>query len=427
MSNASNDFMARYEKLKSIFINVIGRDEFKTRMMEYLKSLTKKKKLYRDCDDKLIMYISLSDAYFYNNIMFYDFNEGARIIPLFTNLAKKVDLIFRIKNYEDKMRKICSKRCDNVDSIFFELMVAIKYVELGFDVEFLRETSSKSPDLKIVYDGVESFVECKRLSRANSYAYEEIDRWYVIKEKIANAVKLKKISAEIHFEFKHELCRFSDKRIIEMVISIINSGTKKYWMLENEEIKITFSKIQSEKLALDHAIHHSSPSLIHQLTGRYNPDFLYGAAMSGKGRFPYIEDLDYASIISCDANSEDSSEKKSQQVTHRLAKASKQLKSKKTGFVHFMIEGCNGENTYKKLVEKNYSSVMNFEDRDGVFIATYIHIIKYIVPIDQNFISEETVMYFAKNGFPPLPMRGCYYHYDETIRGHGTLYSDVRI
>ena len=79
------------------------------------------------------------------------------------NLNNRWDVTKKIKNFDERFNNLCSqKTSQSVDSILFEILVAIYYAEEGFEVEFIPATDKKSPDLKIYKDGHTKYIECKK-------------------------------------------------------------------------------------------------------------------------------------------------------------------------------------------------------------------------------------------------------------------------
>lgn len=58
--------------------------------------------------------------------------------------------------------------------MIFELSVALAYAAAGWEVEFIKEGAEKSPDMRVVRQHQEFFIECKRMARRTQYA--EIER-----------------------------------------------------------------------------------------------------------------------------------------------------------------------------------------------------------------------------------------------------------
>jgi hypothetical protein len=91
--------------------------------------------------------------------------------------------------------KLDELRSDSFAAAYFELKIALIYAHSGFDVKFLKaRKGSKSPDLLITRDGVETFVECKKRKPESGFSLEAriggvVDRLRDAHEQIAAVSK----------------------------------------------------------------------------------------------------------------------------------------------------------------------------------------------------------------------------------------------
>lgn len=89
-------------------------------------------------------YIAICTAPYRGKTTSYIATEYSRIYPMLLNLNKKWIYTREIKNFENKFDELCAEKpSQSVDSFFFEILVAISYVEQGYFVEFIEKISKK--------------------------------------------------------------------------------------------------------------------------------------------------------------------------------------------------------------------------------------------------------------------------------------------
>ena len=205
----------------------------------------------RTVEDKLFFYIAICTSFFRDTTTSYIATEYSRIYPMLFNLNEKWIHTKEIKNFENKFNELCSEKpSQSVDSLFFEILVAIAYIEQGYLVEFIEKASSKSPDIRISRDSITKYVECKKLQRANAFSYEELNTWYRFIDKLSQVIYPSSLCGQIHFKFKtsvksininyikRKLTKKIKKRKHTRVINIVN----------NNSVKIIFRPFQNSTL-----------------------------------------------------------------------------------------------------------------------------------------------------------------------------------
>ncbi len=384
----------------------------------------------RTVEDKLFFYIAICTSFFRDTTTSYIATEYSRIYPMLFNLNEKWIHTKEIKNFENKFNELCSEKpSQSVDSLFFEILVAIAYIEQGYLVEFIEKASSKSPDIRISRDSITKYVECKKLQRANAFSYEELNTWYRFIDKLSQVIYPSSLCGQIHFKFKtsvksininyikRKLTKKIKKRKHTRVINIVN----------NNSVKIIFRPFQNSTLhtELDPLRHISSPSLIYFLTGKYNYRFMYRFCMlEGQIYGGYVERIKRAFIFSCQLAYNEFSATRAQHIKRRLVEASEQITSSTPGSVHILIEECHNEATYQERNQKNMKIVQGFTDKNNGLEHVFIHYIKYVTPPDKQFDVEETVQCFRRIDIPPVIMPPIWYPVAEYSDGYGTLLTD---
>ena len=344
VKSCQNDF----KTLTDLIRKQIGDAQFDERFEKAGLHILNGGRLYRDCKDLLFFYLLLFHCVLTNNFVLYNIQEGARIVPVIFNLSRKVFRIHEILNSDEKINDLCKDGSPEVDSIIFEMLVALQYLENGFDVEFIKKGLLKTPDIKITKKNLTKYVECKKLQRTNDYSYVEIDNWYKISDAISRILKPFKTKYDLHFTFYCELASINPKRVIGKLhrkLSRLISNSKSFSVANNKDFKIKATKIPESKfnIDLDPLRNISGPSFIYYLTEKYNPNYGYKVLCSAKVIGNFADNIEWASILSWESKSIIAIEKKSKHVKRHLSEAMKQLEPMNYGIIHILIEECNGE------------------------------------------------------------------------------------
>lgn len=381
----------------------------------------------RTPDDNLFFYIAICTAPYRGKTTSYIATEYSRIYPMLLNLNKKWIYTREIKNFENKFDELCAEKpSQSVDSFFFEILVAISYVEQGYFVEFIEKISKKTPDIRISKNSITRYVECKKLQRANAFSYEELDAWYRLIDEISQAIYPSTLCGQIHFKFKTPIKNININTIKSMLTQKTNYNTI-FEIVNNDSINIIFKPFKKGTLftELDPLRHISSPSLIHFLTGEYNYRFFYRSCMlEAQICGGYVEKIKRAIIFSCQLEYNEFPASRAQHIKRRLVEASEQITSSQPGSVHILIEECHNEFTYQERNQKNMKVIHDFIDNNKGIEHIFIHYIKYVTPPDKQFDVEETVQCFRRIDIPPVEMPPMWYPVTKYSDGYGTLLTD---
>lgn len=384
----------------------------------------------RTPDDNLFFYIAICTAPYRGKTTSYIATEYSRIYPMLLNLNKKWIYTREIKNFENKFDELCAEKpSQSVDSFFFEILVAISYVEQGYFVEFIEKISTKTPDIRISKNSITRYVECKKLQRANASSYEELDAWYRLIDKLSQAIYPSNLCGQIHFKFKSQIENVNIKHTKRKLINKIKTRrhNKSFKIIDNNNLKIVFRPFKDGTILteLNPCRHVTSPSLIYFLTNSYNYRFIYRTCMLAASTWKgYVEKIKRAIIFSCQLEYTDFPQVRSQYIKRRLCEAANQITSSQPGNVHILVEECHGEITYHERCKKNIDAILNFRDINRGVEHIFIHYIKYITPPDKLFEIEETVQCFRRTDIPPVEMPPIWYPVAEYSNGYGTLLTD---
>ena len=417
----------------------IGAESFAKRKQSALEFIYNgNKALYRCSEDKLFLYILLCLSLIENNPTMYNPSEFARIYPVFFNLAKNWKLGERIKNFDDKFSTLCKeKNNDQIDATIFEILTAFKYQELGYNVEFIKESPMhKTPDLSVEIDSEKYYIECKKMRRGNEYTYEELEKWYDISSKFVDFVGNKKFCGHIHFKFRSELSNINTKKTVKKVLKqlIKRNINKPFRIAKNKDFKITFTPINENKFNtdLDPLRHFGGPTFVEYLTGEYNYRYMYKFVHelsfengeSPMGYYPYVSQVKWGTVLSCHSASREASTNKAQHLKRILAGATEQLAAFSPGIVHVLVEDAQDHSVFENRCIKNIDAVENFTDPNNSLKYIFIHYAKHIIPIDRIFDVEETVQSFNMNYVPPKTFPQIWYPAEIIEVGYGSLLYD---
>lgn len=257
----------------------------------------------RTVEDRLFFYIAICTAFYRNRTTSYIATEYSRIYPMIFNLNEKWIHTKEIKNFENKFNELCAEKpSQSVYSFFFEILVAISYVEQGYLVEFIEKISTKTPDIRISKNSITRYVECKKLQRANASSYEELDMWYRLIDEFSQIIYPISLCGQIHFKFKSQLKNVNIKYTKRKLINKIKTRKpdKPFKIIDNDILRIVFRPFKDGTILteLNPCRHTTSPSLIHFLTNSYNYRFIYRTCMLKASTWKgYVEKIKRAIIF----------------------------------------------------------------------------------------------------------------------------------
>lgn len=433
MAFSQEEFSKYFNIFNNDILNYLGHNEYTKRFNNICTYLIEgNKKIYRECQDTLFLYIVFSYGISNNIPYLYNVFEGARIIPAIFNLCKQWKNIYNITNYNDKIKLLCNENSDT-DSVLFEILVALYYYENKYKVTFIKESNKKSPDLLITKNGKEEYVECKKMQRGNRYSYEEVDNWYIIANKIAYIIYKYNISGYFHFNFLDELKSINHKKVIRKIYKKINlckNINKSCHIIKNKDFKIKFMPISSSKFntELDPLRNIGGPSFIYYLIDQYKYSYMYKVLCKCEiENGVFASNVKWASILSYQVNSKKSILNKSQHIIRLLNDAQQQIPDNASGKIHILIEEPLGKDVYRERLNKNRTKTENFSIKNKTIENIYIHYIKYITPLNELFDVEETtenflIPYYSKDyNYPRV-----WYPAEKEYDGFGSLFDDYK-
>jgi hypothetical protein len=79
----------------------------------------------------------------------YDLTLAAHIVPFLKHIGAGVGLLRRMPGAEDRARRLPTPKQQHPDGVLFELSAAIRYAREDFEVEFVPESSTRSADFRV--------------------------------------------------------------------------------------------------------------------------------------------------------------------------------------------------------------------------------------------------------------------------------------
>jgi hypothetical protein len=102
----------------------------------------------------------------------YDHFAGALLVPQLTSLGSKLPALSGVPGGAERIEALWKGPSSGSDSVAYELLVATACAERGREVEFIKPTIDKSPDLRC-HDPYPLVIECKRKQVLSDYEIDE--------------------------------------------------------------------------------------------------------------------------------------------------------------------------------------------------------------------------------------------------------------
>src|SRR5258708_28767622 len=112
---------------------------------------------------------------FLNNKPEIEVYDAALLIPIVAALCDRLEGIHAVKGGNEKFQEMLQKPNGEFRGKLYELLVAGRSAEKGYDVEFAETGPEVSPDLRIRHLGVPLVIECKFQSQWSATEQKEIE------------------------------------------------------------------------------------------------------------------------------------------------------------------------------------------------------------------------------------------------------------
>jgi hypothetical protein len=337
----------------------------------------------------------------------YDVMSGSRFMPIVHRLGHGLEALTKIEGAETRMRRVLRKAPAEIDSVLFELLVALAYQErTSGPVAFIAEGTSKTPDLRIGGQEDPFFVECKRKFRAGDYARDEYRRFALLYEPVRKALKEAHRSWACDFVFHREMMSYPDDYLAQRVIPLlaVADPVANSWrtLLNDDELRIAvraadWPRYRRQLGQVD--VRGETPQLYHVLFDHYDPSRGYQASVGGapSAQSPgYWEEVVFAcvGIWSCDAPEAVQAKTRHQQA--ELRKAFAQLPADARGAVHVANETFDDErlaDERRRRIATDLWKGLDATRRELQWV--YLHLFAFDVPPNESWSAGETCVSFA--------------------------------
>lgn len=374
------------------FLSRMSPEQWKARREGILNSLRtrptetslEKTSSIRVRDDEIGWYLFLCDQAI-NDPLFTDVSQSQRALPFFVGIGARWQYAHRVIGLDRKIDELLTDYRQDPDGVLFELNVALAYAAAGWDVELIEEGVAKSPDMRVVREGQEFFVECKRMARQTQYAEKErnefLRMWDHAKSLLLQNGQWLWFKGNFHVDvselptnFLHEIWKVAfpigngeaiiydgpeatiHARIIDQ--AAVHRHMREFWVKAN-------SPTLTNLLGGDWAPDDAAVSLLHVVkTGQ-----VAGCDVPVLGTF--INEVGFACGFTREFDSEISIGKKARDVTKLLSEAVKQVPADKPSIIHIAAETMEGIAVERRRTEKIIQKLPKFTTEKPVVCVRF--------------------------------------------------------
>lgn len=363
------------------FLERMSQEQWKVRRDRILQNLRdrpketslEKAQAIRVREDEIGWYLFLCEQAI-NDPLCTDVSQSQRALPFFAGIGSRWQHAHRITGIDRKMDQLLTDYRQEPDGVIFELSVALAYAAAGWDVEFIKEGAGKSPDMRVVRQHQEFFIECKRMARRTQYA--EIERneflriWDHAKPLLLQNRQWIWFKGSFHVDASTLPTDFLHK--IWKTVLPVGAGEK----LIHHSPQATIHARLIDRVAVHRHMHDfwvkaNSPMLTRVLGGDWAPDNaavtllhavktaeVAGCEVPVLGT--YVDEVGFACGFTREFDSEMSIDKKARDVTKLLSEAVKQVPADKPSIIHIAAETMEGVAVERRRTEKVMRKVPEF-------------------------------------------------------------------
>lgn len=343
----------------------------------------------------------------------YEYFQGARIIPLFKRIGMDIDLLPTLEGLRKKISDLIKKRPIEADQVIFELLVALAWKRNGYDVEFLAEGVTKTPDLLVKKNGKSYQVECKRQQKSGAYFYEENKIRQKMVLHVAPFLLTNCLLMEVTFHV--ELKSLSETYLLDLFRSEQSKIRGENWTISNEKLDIKASKIDLAMINHHLSQYHikdKSPHLLELLAKKpidydgftvclHAAGYHIGEALANNYYIGHINNA-FGVIVTCDAPQV--YVEKARDLKGLLYKALEQLTLDCEGVVHIGMETFDGPNVESERLKKIYRTIESIDPEKTDLSWIFTHYFQSYSRSDENWIFDETVDVASAYVVPITPL-----------------------
>ncbi len=402
---STKDWMTKKDNIENCLLE-------KLRPVDPSKNIAESKRLLIE-DDKIGWYLYLAYTYIYERHK-YNYFSGARVLPIFKQIGKYINVVKNIPGIDKKIRDMLRKRPNEADAILFEILTALLWSRNGYSVEIINENQGalgKNPDF-LAIKGDESWeVECKRLGPS-----EYTGRETVKKLKMINEVKdlLTKNNILLYVDIHTEVFNLSDSFLKDQLEDLILTIEYEEKHLALPEADLRISKIDVGKInnhLKTHFVKNHSPQLLELIAGK--PVDHQGFTCGLDAKFQYVEGnllsqyLDkvrnvFGLYFNCDA--QESIAAKAKDAGRLIKKAIKQFHGVTGGVIHVGIETMDGPLVEKMRTEKVLKTWEHLDTNETALSWIFYHYFQSYSRSYSEWSFDETVNSATNLVYPENPI-----------------------
>lgn len=340
-----------------------------------------------------------------------DISQAQRALPFFAGIGARWPHAPKVKGLTRKLDELLGDYKRDPDGLIFEVLVALSYAACGWEVEFLAEQPTKTPDMVARRGDDELYIECKRLSRRTQYAETErnefLRMWDHAKHVLLDNRQWIWLKGTFHAdagdlptEFLSEVLKpvlplgggellIHDGPLATIHARLMDRGAVQRHMSQYR-VKAN-SPMLSRVLGGDWAPENAAVTIIHAVKTSQVVDCelpVLGA---------YIEEVGFACGFTREFDSPISIEKKARDVTKQLSDAVKQVPDDKPSIIHIAAETMEGLDVERRRTEKVMSKIPQFVS-DKPVLAVHFHRLQTHQRAEKLYEIDETVNRFQVDG-----------------------------
>lgn len=401
------------------FLSQLSKEEWQARRRQIIESLKghpeitslEKAKSIRVREDEIGWYLFLCEQTLEDPLCV-DSAQAQRILPFFAGIGERWAHATRVDGLQRKIIETLTHYKTEPDGLIFEILVALSYAAKSWSVEFLEEKPpSKSPDMVVRKNGIELFVECKRLNRRTAYSEKERVEFLRLWDPAVPVLISNKQCIWLKIVFHAEVFTLPTDFLAAILQRTLPIGNGETILHDNVDATIIARQIDRQAVNLHlekFMVKEPSPMLYNLLGGDWAPENseVTAVVLAKRGHMAscevpvlctYIEALDWACGITRKFDSETSINKKARDITELLSDAVKQVPQEKPSVIHIAAETLEGRDVELRRTEKVMSKIPFFVT-DKPVLAVRFHRLQSNSRTNMLFEFDETVEKFKAYG-----------------------------
>lgn len=303
-----------------------------------------------------------------------DVSQSQRTLPFFAGIGARARHASKVKRLNERVDAVLHDYRKEPDGLLFEILVALSYAEVGWEVEFLPESDKKTPDMLVRLGEQELYVECKRMSRRTEYAEQERNDFLKLWEPVKHLLLSQREWLWFNVAFHVEPSTLPASFLADTIARALPIGISARRILDTPDVTIDARRIDQAavKRHLEgNYVKQNSPMLSRVIGGDWAPEnaevtllhaikvaHLKGCDVPALGA--YVDDISFACGMTRQFDSDISIDKKAKDIIKSLSKAVKQVPDDKPSIIHIAAETMEGAAVEMRRTEKLLKLIPEF-------------------------------------------------------------------